>query len=240
MWESVLHVLAIVHEDGRVPTQAAGLIEKMESFKFAFILKLMLKVLAITNELSQMLQRKSVDIVLAMELLDVVKARMAMMRTDNGWESFFEDVKEFCANKGIPVVDMDAEVPIRDIATLSIKMVLTGKHVVFPLVYKLIELALLLLVSTSSVERTFSAMNIIKRELCNNIEDDWLNDLMVCYTEKEIFKSIDDELIIRRFQRLKTRRMQLPRSQELNAFLNLNLHLPLALCRLGMSWMDHH
>jgi hypothetical protein len=60
------------------------LIEKMESFKFAFILKLMLKVLAITNELSQMLQRKSVDIVLAMELLDVVKARMAMMRTDSG------------------------------------------------------------------------------------------------------------------------------------------------------------
>jgi hypothetical protein len=60
-----------------------------------------------------MLQRKSVDIVLAMELLDVVKARIAMMRTDNGWESFFEDVKEFCANKGIPVVDMDAEVPIR-------------------------------------------------------------------------------------------------------------------------------
>jgi hypothetical protein len=113
MWESVLHVLAIVHEDGRVPTQAAWLIEKMESFKFAFILKLMLKVLAITNELSQMLQRKSVDIVLAMELLDVVKARIAMMRTDNGWESFFEDVKEFCANKGIPVVDMDAEVPIR-------------------------------------------------------------------------------------------------------------------------------
>jgi hypothetical protein len=55
-------------------------------------------------------------------------------------------------------------------------------------------------------------MNIIKRELRNKIEDDWLNDLMVCYTEKEIFKSVDDELIIRRFQRLKTRRMQLPRS----------------------------
>jgi hypothetical protein len=34
---------------------------------------------------------------------------------------------------------------------------------------------------------------------------------MVCYTEKEIFKSLDDETITRRFQRLKTRRMQLPR-----------------------------
>ena len=82
-----------------------------------------------------------------------------------------------------------------DIASLSIKMVQTGKHVVFPLVYKLIELALLLPVSTTSVERTFSAMNIIKRELRNKFEDDWLNDLMVCYTEKEIFKSVDDELI---------------------------------------------
>jgi hypothetical protein len=30
-----------------------------------------------------------------MELLDVVKARMAMMRTDSGWESFFEDLKLF-------------------------------------------------------------------------------------------------------------------------------------------------
>jgi hypothetical protein len=83
-----------------------------------------------------------------------------------------------------------------DIASLSIKMVQTEKHGVFPLVYKLIELALLLPVPTASVERTFSAMNIIKRELRNKIEDDRLNDLMVCYTQKEMFKSIDDELII--------------------------------------------
>jgi hypothetical protein len=61
-----------------------------------------------------------------------------------------------------------------DIASLSIKMVQTRKHVVFPLVYKLIELALVLPVSTTSVERIFWAMNIIKRELRNKIEDDWL------------------------------------------------------------------
>jgi hypothetical protein len=50
-----------------------------------------------------------------------------------------------------------------DIASLSMKMVETKKHLVFPLVFKLIELALLLSVSTASVERIFSAMNIIKR-----------------------------------------------------------------------------
>jgi hypothetical protein len=85
-------------------------------------------------------------------------------------------------------------VTCEDIASLSIKMVHTEKHV-FPLVYKLIELALLLPVPTTSVERTFVAMNIIKRELRNKNEDDWMNDLMVCYTEKEIFKFLDDETI---------------------------------------------
>jgi hypothetical protein len=55
-------------------------------------------------------------------------------------------------------------------------------------------------------------MNILKRELCNKIEDDWLNDLIICYIDKEVLKSNDDDLIIRRFQRLKTRRIQLPRS----------------------------
>jgi hypothetical protein len=98
-----------------------------------------------------------------------------------------------------------------DMASLSMKMVETKKHLVFPLVFKLIELALLLPVSTASAERIFSAMDIIKRELRNKIEDDWMNNLMVCYTEKEIFKSLDDETITRRFRHLKTRRMQLPR-----------------------------
>jgi hypothetical protein len=93
-------------------------------------------------------------------------------------------------------------VTCEDIASLSIKMVHTEKHV-FPLVYKLIELALLLPVSTTSVERTFLAMNIIKRELRNKIEDDWMNDLMVCYTEKEIFKFLDDETTISAYQKKK-------------------------------------
>jgi hypothetical protein len=40
----------MVDEVGRGPSQAVGLIEKMESCKFAFILKLMLKLFGITNE----------------------------------------------------------------------------------------------------------------------------------------------------------------------------------------------
>ncbi|XP_058725776.1 uncharacterized protein LOC131597077 [Vicia villosa] len=80
MWSFMLKVLIMVDEYGRGPSQAAGLIEKMESFKFAFILKLMLNLFGITNELSNVLQRKDLNIVIAMELVDDVKARLAKMR----------------------------------------------------------------------------------------------------------------------------------------------------------------
>jgi hypothetical protein len=70
-------------------------------------------------------------------------------------------------------------------------MVLLERHTVFRLVYRLIELTLLLPVATTMVERVFSAMKIIKTELRNKMIDGWLNDLMICYIEREIFKGLD-------------------------------------------------
>ena len=58
---------------------------------------------------------------------------------------------------------------------------------------------MILLVATASVERIFSAMSIIKTELHNKMRDEWLNDLMICYTEKELFRNISNEKIIKRF-----------------------------------------
>ena len=83
-----------------------------------------------------------------------------------------------------------------DVSTLARLMVQTTKHRIFQLVYRLIELTLILLVAISSVERILSAMKIIKTDLRNKISDDWLNDLMVCYCEKRIFKSIPDDQIM--------------------------------------------
>lgn len=51
-----------------------------------------------------------------------------------------------------------------DLGNLAEKMVQTGRDTTFPLVYRLIELALILPVATATVERSFSAMNIIKTE----------------------------------------------------------------------------
>uniref|UniRef100_A0A453KQ00 HAT C-terminal dimerisation domain-containing protein n=1 Tax=Aegilops tauschii subsp. strangulata TaxID=200361 RepID=A0A453KQ00_AEGTS len=93
-----------------------------------------------------------------------------------------------------------------------VKMVETEKILVFPLVYKFIELALILPVSTTSVERAFSAMEIIKNKLRSNINNEWFNDLMICYTERELFKSVDDKDIIRTFTTMKSRKGHLPRT----------------------------
>ncbi|KAK4406284.1 hypothetical protein Sango_0634900 [Sesamum angolense] len=52
-------------------------------------------------------------------------------------------------------------------------------------------------------------MNIVKIELRNKMDDEWLNDLMACYIERQIFADINDKVILQHFQNMKTRRFQL-------------------------------
>jgi hypothetical protein len=50
------------------------------------------------------------------------------------------------------------------------------RHIMFPIVYHLIELAMFSPVTTATVERAFPAMKIIETELRNKMSDGWLND----------------------------------------------------------------
>ena len=79
----------------------------------------------------------------------------------------------------------------------------------YPLVYLLVKLALTFPVATATVERSFSAMKYIKNELRNRMEDQWMNDCLVVYIERDVACSIDNETIMQRFQNMKTRRRQL-------------------------------
>ncbi|XP_022679070.1 uncharacterized protein LOC101754922 isoform X2 [Setaria italica] len=88
--------------------------------------------------------------------------------------------------------------------------VITGQLETY--ILHLIELALLVPVSTATVERAFSAMKTIKSKSRNKIADDWFNNLMVCYIERELFNSLDEATILRWFQNLKSCKMQLPRN----------------------------
>lgn len=100
---------------------------------------------------------------------------------------------------------------LHNLGDLAKKLIETLKSSIFPCVYRMIELALLLPVATASVERVFSAMNIVKKDLRNKMGDEWMNDSMVVYIERDIFATIPNELILKRFQNMETRRTQLSR-----------------------------
>lgn len=122
----------------------------------------------------------------------------SLVMLDNQLETYTIDMRtsvEFSSLKGI--------------SDLSKKLVETKRNIVYPLLYKLLKLALILLVATTTVERSFSAMNILKTRFHNRISDDWMNNCLVTYIEKDVFSKIDNEFIIQRFQNMGPRIGQL-------------------------------
>jgi hypothetical protein len=74
-------------------------------------------------------------------------------------------------------------------------MVQLERYIVFWLVYPIIELALLLPVATTTFQKAFLAMKIIKTQ----------DDFMTCYIEREIYKRFDLQQIKKVFQNKKNR-----------------------------------
>ncbi|KAL3846209.1 hypothetical protein ACJIZ3_003612 [Penstemon smallii] len=95
---------------------------------------------------------------------------------------------------------------LKGIGDLAQKLVATKRHITFSLVYKLVTLSLILPVATASVERAFSAMKMVKNRLRNRMGDQWLNDSLVVFIERDIFSDISNDAIIDRFQKMKNRR----------------------------------
>ena len=75
-------------------------------------------------------------------------------------------------------------------------MVELKKDVLCPLFYSLVALALILPIATATIERIFSAMNIINNLLHNWMGDQWINDCLVTYIDKDIFKTTECEEIM--------------------------------------------
>ncbi|XP_056847355.1 uncharacterized protein LOC108815493 [Raphanus sativus] len=84
---------------------------------------------------------------------------------------------------------------LEGLGDLARVMVETNKHLSHPLVYRLLKLVLTLPVATTTVERSFSAMKIVKTTLRNRMGDEFLNDCMVCYTEKEHFDEVTNDML---------------------------------------------
>ncbi|KEH18980.1 hypothetical protein MTR_8g032820 [Medicago truncatula] len=109
LFSSMIDVLDMIEEDGTSSEQRgdANLFLKcMQSFEFIFILHLMKKVLSITHELSQALQRSDQDIVNAMKLVKMSKQKLQTIR-DSGWDSLFYEVSFFCEHHEVVIPNMD-------------------------------------------------------------------------------------------------------------------------------------
>ncbi|CAI0560943.1 unnamed protein product [Linum tenue] len=110
MYSAVIAALDDVQRDGNgeAKGEAIRMLNQLDTFDFAFMLKLMIHVLAITNELSLALQRKDQDIVNAVHLVSVAKYRLQQMR-DSRWDSLLASVVSFCVQEGIEVPDMNGQ-----------------------------------------------------------------------------------------------------------------------------------
>lgn len=82
------------------------------------------------------------------------------------------------------------------LSSMCIKSVQTKECLCFPLVCTLIKLAMILLVlARPSIRSALSAM-VAKTYLSNNVGREWLNDMTVCYIERDIFTRIVDQNIV--------------------------------------------
>ncbi|KAL4586505.1 hypothetical protein LXL04_011141 [Taraxacum kok-saghyz] len=260
LFPSVLDVLEIIAEDGATPEQrceADMLSNSLQSFDFIFCLHFMKKLLGITNDLSQALQRKDQDIVNAMNLVRICKVQLQMLR-DSGWDSMLTQTALFCEKHEIEVCNMDEMFLLPGRSRRKFPKMTNLHHYRVELFYdvidlqrtelesrfsetgtklllfmaclnpnnsfaafdknKLIQLARLyphdfsdidvetLEILISTVERSFSAMKIVKNRMRNKMGDQWMNDNLVVYIEKEVFADVGNQDIINMFEKMSTRR----------------------------------
>ncbi|XP_050289744.1 uncharacterized protein LOC126727886 [Quercus robur] len=96
---------------------------------------------------------------------------------------------------------------LKSLSELSQWLVRTGNSEHYKLVYRMVILVLTLPVSTATTERAFSAMKLVKTELRNKMEDDFLNDSLMLYIEKDIASTFSLDSIVDDFEDLKERRV---------------------------------
>lgn len=73
---------------------------------------------------------------------------------------------------------------LRDLGDLARVMVQTRKKLSYPLIYRLLKLALILPVATRIMERYFSTMKLVKSNMRNRTGDTFLSDCFISVIEK--------------------------------------------------------
>ncbi|XP_050379451.1 uncharacterized protein LOC126796761 [Argentina anserina] len=175
----------------------------------------------ITDFLCESLQKKAMDILNALRVLSIAKQKLQAMR-DNGWDDLILRITSFCCEHNIIVPDLstpykkelESRFPDQSLELLNLSSTF-DPHDNFQ-AFKPEDVCSLALrfypmdfstVSTATTERAFSSMNILKTRLRNRMEDDFLDDLMVLYIEKEFVDSVHNDDVIEEFTKLGPRRV---------------------------------
>nr|GEV80243.1 reverse transcriptase domain-containing protein [Tanacetum cinerariifolium] len=85
------------------------------------------------------------------------------------------------------------------------EMMRLDKLSTFPMIYKLLKLALVLPVATATVKICFFTMKLIKSDLRNRMGDRFLNHALVYSIEKEIVIDVKNEDVMKRFQSMRSK-----------------------------------
>jgi hypothetical protein len=88
-------------------------------------------------------------------------------------------------------------------------LAVTGRHMIYNLLNRLLRLLITLPISTASAERAFSSLKIIKTRLRNKMEDDYLANSLLLQIEREISDQYSYEDIMADFKARKNRRATL-------------------------------
>ncbi|PIA57416.1 hypothetical protein AQUCO_00600265v1 [Aquilegia coerulea] len=97
----------------------------------------------------------------------------------------------------------------QDFSGNDVDILRSEKSKFFNLIYKLIRLVLTLLVSMTTTKRAFSATTILKTDLRNKMEDEFLGDIMVIYIERQLAKNIDIDSMTDDFDDMTDHRVKL-------------------------------
>jgi hypothetical protein len=96
------------------------------------------------------------------------------------------------------IADMREDERFREVKSFvefSVMLVETKKNLKHPNVYKLLKLVLVLPIATASVERVFSAMDLVMNKLRNRVGEQLLYDCLVTFVEREVFVQVKDEAL---------------------------------------------
>ena len=77
----------------------------------------------------------------------------------------------------------------------------------YKLVYRIVRLVLTFSISTTTTEWAFSAMKVVRTNLWNKMENDFLMDSLMLYIEKDIVSTFSLDSIVDNFEDLKERRV---------------------------------